>query len=153
MKTIQKTLSLILKAFVSFCVAYVIALIGQELISYGLFSFVFIMLSVGLGFFSLIKPVKGLILFMGLILAGLALWFSNSWTAHKSLMAYEPTYPKSTVGFFGPIQKVYGNARVFGGARVYGSAEVYDNARIYGNAIVDGVIVKDNAVLTTGRYE
>ena len=58
MKKIKKILLLSLKVFSSLCVAYVIAFIGQELVSYDAFSFIFITLSVGSGFFYMIKPYK-----------------------------------------------------------------------------------------------
>ena len=82
MKTAKKAILLALKLFFSFCVAYVAAIIGRELISYGLFSFVFVMLSVGGGFFHLIKPLG----FFPLLLTGLALlipglWLSIGYTA------------------------------------------------------------------------
>ena len=72
MKKIKKITLLFLKLFSSFCVAYVITFIGQELIAYNIFSFIFILLSVASGFFYLIKPykLKG-VLILNLILVGL----------------------------------------------------------------------------------
>ncbi|MBC6415252.1 MAG: hypothetical protein GDA46_02545 [Bdellovibrionales bacterium] len=68
------TVSLILfKAFLSFCLAYVLSFIGKELISYGSFSFVFIFISVYFGFFYFLKPYKFKGVFMvSLILIGIA---------------------------------------------------------------------------------
>ena len=54
----KKPALFLFKALSSACVAFVIALIGQQFISYKLFSFVFIMLSVGLAVFQLLKDYK-----------------------------------------------------------------------------------------------
>ena len=60
-----KAISLfVFKGLSSFCVAYVLTLIGGELLSFGLFSFVFLILSIGLSFFYLIKPYKFLSVLM-----------------------------------------------------------------------------------------
>ena len=65
---------LVFKAISCFCVAYVLVLIGKELISFGTFSFVFLILSIGMSFFYLIKPYKFLtILLLDLILIAFAL--------------------------------------------------------------------------------
>lgn len=54
-----KTIALLsLKVFSCFCIAYVTAFIGQELIAYESFSFLFIFLSIGSGFFYFMKPYK-----------------------------------------------------------------------------------------------
>jgi len=77
MKRIKKISLFGLKLFSSFCVAYVLAFIGQELINYNSFSFVFIFLSVASGFFYLVKPYKWkAFLILNLILVGLA-FFMN----------------------------------------------------------------------------
>lgn len=73
MKKTKQTILLSFKALTSFCVAYVLAFIGQELISYNSFSFVFIVLSIASGFFYLMKPYKFKgVLMLNLILVGLA---------------------------------------------------------------------------------
>ncbi|MCZ0932328.1 MAG: hypothetical protein OXJ52_04145 [Oligoflexia bacterium] len=64
MKKIKSSSLLVFKALSSFCVAYVLALIGRELLSFGLFSFVFLILSLGLSFFYLIKPYSFSSVFM-----------------------------------------------------------------------------------------
>ena len=45
----------VIKTLSALAVAYVIALIGQELIKYGIFSFVFVMISVTISFLYLVK--------------------------------------------------------------------------------------------------
>ena len=64
MKRFKKISVLVFKALSSFCVAYVLALIAKELLSFGLFSFVFLILSIGLSFFYLIKPYKFVTVFV-----------------------------------------------------------------------------------------
>ena len=60
-----KNISLfVFKGISSFCVAYVLTFIGKEFLSFGLFSFVFLILSLGLSFFYLIKPYKFLTVFL-----------------------------------------------------------------------------------------
>ena len=78
MKRIKKISLLFLKVFSAFCVAYVLAFIGKELISYGIFSFVFLLISIGMAFFYLIKPYGFFIVLcvdVGLILFALLLRF------------------------------------------------------------------------------
>jgi len=72
-KRLNKIILLTIKLFSSFMVAYVLAFVGQELINYQSFSFIFIFLSVASGFFYLIKPYqwKG-VLISNLVLIGLA---------------------------------------------------------------------------------
>ena len=51
-----KQMSLLLfKVFSALCFSYVLTLIGQELLSYGLFSFVFLLISISLAFFYFVK--------------------------------------------------------------------------------------------------
>ena len=69
MKKIKKLNLLLFKIFSALCFSYVVTLIGQELLSYGLFSFIFLLLSIGLAFFYLIKPYK----FFGIFLIDLLL--------------------------------------------------------------------------------
>ena len=69
MKKIKKTSLFLLKAFSAFCVAYVFAFIGKELLSYGLFAFVFLLVSIGMAFFYLVKPYN----FFTLLLIDMAL--------------------------------------------------------------------------------
>jgi len=69
---------LLFKSFSAFCFSYVVALIGQEFISYGLFSFVFLLISLSLAFFYLVKDYKffGVLILDGcLILIALLLRF------------------------------------------------------------------------------
>ena len=74
MKKIKKTALLLFKAFSAFCFSYVLVLIGREFLSYGLFSFVFLLFSISLAFFQLVKSYNFLgVLFVDLILALLAL--------------------------------------------------------------------------------
>ena len=73
MKRVQSISLLIFKALSSFCVAYVLTLVGKELLSFGLFSFVFLLISIGLSFFYLIKPYQFFtVLLVDLALVGLA---------------------------------------------------------------------------------
>ena len=73
MKKFKSISLLIFKILSSFCVAYVLALTSKELLSIGLFSFVFLILSIGLSFFYLIKPYKFLTVFvLDLFLVALA---------------------------------------------------------------------------------
>ncbi len=66
----MKKLSLTLfKGVSAFCLAYVLALIGQELISYGLFSFIFLLLSISAAFFYLVKGYK----FLGVLIVDICL--------------------------------------------------------------------------------
>ena len=66
----MKTMGLLLfKVFSAFCFSYVLTLIGQELLSYGLFSFVFLLISIGLSFFYFIKDYK----FSGVLLIDIIL--------------------------------------------------------------------------------
>ena len=58
MKKIKKISLLVFKGVSAFCFAYVLTLVGQDLISYGLFSFVFLLLSISLAFFYLVKDYK-----------------------------------------------------------------------------------------------
>lgn len=60
----KKSGLLVFKGFSAFCFAYVLTLIGQEVLSYGLFSFIFLLLSIGLAFFYLVKPYG----FLGVLL-------------------------------------------------------------------------------------
>ena len=65
-----KALSLwLLKGLFSFCFAFVLALAGRELINYGLFSLLFLMLSIGWAFFYLVKPLG----FIGILSVGVLL--------------------------------------------------------------------------------
>lgn len=65
MKIDIKKISLWLaKVFSGFCLAYVLAYAGQEFISYGDFSFVFIILSIMGGFLYLLKGYGFIILFV-----------------------------------------------------------------------------------------
>lgn len=64
MKEVKKWSLLIFKLISAFCFAYVLALIGQELMSYGLFSFVFLILSISLAFFYFVKSYG----FLGLLI-------------------------------------------------------------------------------------
>ena len=73
MKQVKSISLLMFKGLSSFCVAYVLTLIGKELLSFGLFSFVFLLLSIGLSFFYLIKPYQFfLVLSVDLVLVGVA---------------------------------------------------------------------------------
>ena len=73
MKQVKSISLLIFKGFSSFCVAYVLTLIGKEWLSFGLFSFVFLIISISLSFFYLIKPYQFLsVLFVDLVLVGVA---------------------------------------------------------------------------------
>ena len=72
MMTTLKTLILIsLKVFSSVYIAYLLAFIGQELFSYASFSFIFIFLSTGSGFFYFLKPykIKGLLILNAVLIA------------------------------------------------------------------------------------
>lgn len=75
----MKKISLLLfKGLSAFCFSYVVTLIGQELISYGLFSFLFLLISLSMAFFYLVKDYKFfgvLILDICLILIALLLRF------------------------------------------------------------------------------
>ena len=64
MKGIKKISLLLFKAFSCFCVAYVLTFIGREFLSFGLFSVVFLILSLSLSFFYLIKPYGFLWVFL-----------------------------------------------------------------------------------------
>lgn len=78
MKKIKKSSLIFFKAFSAVCVSYVLALIGSELISYGLFSFVFLMISITLAFFYLVRPygfITLLLIDTGLVLLALLLRF------------------------------------------------------------------------------
>ena len=55
MNKVKKISLLFFKGFSAFCFSYVLTLIGQELLSYGLFSFVFLLISIGLAFFYFVK--------------------------------------------------------------------------------------------------
>ena len=68
-KKIKKITLLLFKGLSAFCFSYVVTLIGQELISYGMFSFVFLLISVGLAFFYLVKNYG----FLGVFLVDLFL--------------------------------------------------------------------------------
>ena len=70
-KKINKITLLVFKIFSAFCVAYVLSLIGQELLSYGLFSFIFLLFSIGWAFFLLIKPYN----FLGVFIVDMVLVF------------------------------------------------------------------------------
>lgn len=78
MKKIKKISLFLLKAFSAFCVAYVLTFVGKELLSYGMFSFVFLLLSISMAFFYFVKPYGFLIVLLidvGLILFALLLRF------------------------------------------------------------------------------
>lgn len=73
-KQIKKISLTVFKALSSFCVAYVLTLIGRELLSFALFSFVFLILSLSISFFYLIKPYNFLtVLLLDLFLVLFAL--------------------------------------------------------------------------------
>ena len=73
MKLLKKLALLNLKVFFAFCCAYMIALMGREFISYGLFSFVFLLLSIGLAFFYFIKNYNFItVLLLQVIFVGIA---------------------------------------------------------------------------------
>jgi len=77
-KKIKKFSLFFLKAFSAFCVAYVLAFVGKELLSYGTFSFIFLLISISMAFFYLIKPYGFFIVLcvdIGLILFALLLRF------------------------------------------------------------------------------
>lgn len=58
MKKAKKISLLLFKGFSGFCFAFVLTLISQELISFGLFSFVFLLISIGLAFFYFVRGYK-----------------------------------------------------------------------------------------------
>lgn len=66
----------VLKGLSSLVLAYVLALIGKEFIRYGLFAFVFIVISITMAFLYLVKELKfpGIILVDGILVA-VALFF------------------------------------------------------------------------------
>ena len=55
MKKAKKLSLAFFKGLSALCLAYVLALVGRELISYGLFSFVFLILSISLAFLYLVR--------------------------------------------------------------------------------------------------
>lgn len=69
MKKIQKISLLSFKIVSAFCFSYVLTLIGQEFLSYGLFSFIFLLFSIGLAFFYFVKDYK----FFGVLLVDIVL--------------------------------------------------------------------------------
>ena len=55
MNKVKQMSLLFFKGFSALCFSYVLTLIGQELLSYGLFSFVFLLISISLAFFYFVK--------------------------------------------------------------------------------------------------
>ena len=73
LKKIQNFIALFLKGVSAFAVAYVVSLIGVELINYGSFSFTFIFISIAMAFFFLVKNQQLLgILLVDLVLVAIA---------------------------------------------------------------------------------
>ena len=64
MKRLKEISLLVFKAFSCFCVAYILTLIAKEFLSFGLFSFVFLIVSLSMSFFYVIKPYKFLTVFL-----------------------------------------------------------------------------------------
>lgn len=62
MKKAQQYFLFYLKVCSALCFAYILTLIGQELIGFKLFSFVFLLLSISLASFYVIKPYNLLII-------------------------------------------------------------------------------------------
>lgn len=78
MPKLKKVSLLVFKGLSAFCFSYVIVLIGEDLISYGLFSFIFLLISISLAFFYFIKKssfYEVLILDGALVLLALLLRF------------------------------------------------------------------------------
>ena len=84
MKKIKKASLLIFKGVSAFCFAYVLALVGQELLSYGLFSFVFLLLSISMAFFYLVKDYK----FLRVLMVDVCLIFLAVLLRFYVIMAY-----------------------------------------------------------------
>ena len=73
LKKVQNFIVLFLKWISAFSIAYIVSLIGAELIHYGSFSFTFIFISVAMAFLFLVKNQKLLgILLVDLVLVAIA---------------------------------------------------------------------------------
>jgi len=69
MKKTKKTILITIKVLSSLCFAFVLTLVAQDFINFGLFSFIFLLLSLGSAFFYLIKNYQ----FLGVFLVDISL--------------------------------------------------------------------------------
>lgn len=69
MNDVKKISLFIFKVLSALCFSYVLALIVREFIVYGLFSFVFLILSISMAFFYLVRDMK----FLGILVLNISL--------------------------------------------------------------------------------